>query len=105
MVAEGHGLRHLEMGEARHDGAGMALGLRDQRRLQPLHLAREPVDGVAHPEAEIGRHLVIARARGVEAAGSRPDQLAEPRLDVEVDVLVLGAERKAPRLDFAADLR
>ena len=61
--------------------------------------AVEPVDRVAHPEPEIGRHLVVARARGVQPPGRRADQLGEPRLDIEVDVLVLGAEREgaAPR--------
>ena len=68
------------------------------------HLAVEPVDGVPHPEAEIGRDLVVARARGVQPPGGGADQLGKPRLDVEVDVLVLGAEGEAALLDLGADL-
>src|SRR5438046_2799288 len=44
------------------------------------------------------------RPSGVQAARHRPDQLVDPRLDIEMDVLVLVAEDKAPRLDLAADL-
>ena len=65
--------------------------------------AVEPVDRVAHEQPEIGRHLVVARARGMEAPGGRTDQLGEPRFDVEMDVLVLDAERKGAALDRAAN--
>src|SRR5260221_520544 len=58
----------------------------------------------ADPEAEIGRDLVVARARGVEAPGDGADQLGEPRLDVEVDVFVGFAEHKGAAVDLAADL-
>ncbi len=91
------------MGEARHDGRGVALGLRDQRGLEQRDIAVEPVDRLAHVEPEIGRHLVVARARGMEAPGGRTDQLGEPRFDVEMDVLVFDAERKGAALDRAAD--
>jgi hypothetical protein len=40
--------------------------------------ASEAVDGLAHPEPEIERHLVVARARGVQPPGGRADQLGEP---------------------------
>src|SRR5262249_10096602 len=58
-------------------------------------LAVEPVDGLAQPEAEIHRHLVVARARGVQPAGRWPDQLAQPRLDIGMDVLELYLESEA----------
>ncbi len=104
MMAEGDGLRDLEMGIARHHRRGMPLGLADERRLQRLGLAVEPVDGAAQLEAEIGRDLVVARARRVEAPGVGPDDLGEPRLDIHVNVLAVAAELEAPGLDVAEDL-
>jgi hypothetical protein len=82
----------------------MALGLADERCLELGQLAVEPVDGVPHPEAEVGRHLVVPRARGVEPPRGGADQLGEPRLDVEMDVFMLGAEGEAALLDLGADL-
>ena len=104
-MAERHGLGDLEMGEARHHGCRMKLGLADERRLQRLDRAVEPVDGVAHPELEVGRDLIVARARGVQPAGRRADELVQARLDIEVDILVLGAEGEGSALDLAADFR
>ena len=57
-----------------------------QRPLVGRERAVERVDRVAHPEPEVGRHLVVARARGVQPPGRRPDQLGEPALDVHMDV-------------------
>ena len=65
--------------------------------------AVERVDRVAHPEPEVGRHLVVARARGVQPAGGRPDQLGEPALDIHVDVLERAREGEGPRLDLDSD--
>ena len=79
MVAEGDRLGRLQMGEARHDGRGMFVGAwRASASCSSCELAVERVDRVADPEAEIGRHLVVARARGMEPAGRRADQLLEP---------------------------
>ena len=87
----------LQMGEAGHERAGVLLGLRDERRLQRLEGGgRGPVDRVAHPELEVGRDLVVARARGVQAPGRLADELGEPRLDVHVDVFERCEKRKRP---------
>ncbi len=78
MVAEGHRLRGLQMREARHHGVGMLERLLGQRALIGGERRVEAVDRVAHPQPEIGRDLVVARARGVQPPGRRPDQLGEP---------------------------
>src|SRR5205814_5170618 len=104
MVAESHWLRDLQMRKAGHDAIGMCLGLTEKRALTFPERGIEAVDCVANPETKIGRRLIVARLSGVYAARGRPDQLGEPRLDIEVDVLVLVAEDKAPHLDLAADL-
>ena len=81
VMSEGDGLADLQMGEAGHDRGGMALGLLDQSgpAQRPPVSRSKPVDRVAHPEAKIGRDLVVARARGVEPPGAGPDQFGEPR--------------------------
>ena len=104
VMAERHRLGDLQMGKAGHHRIGMRFGLVEQRRLQVTHRRVDAVDRAAHPEAEIGRDLVVARARGVQPPGGRADQLGEPRLDIEVDVLVLLAEHEPAALDLAADL-
>ena len=104
VMAEGHRLGRLHMGEARHDGAGMLLGLREQRPLQRQQALIGALAGGAHPEAEIGRHLVVARAGGVQPPGRRADQLGQPRLDVEMDVFQFALEDELALGDFLFDL-
>ena len=69
-----------------------------------VNLDQDRVDGVAHPEAEIDRDLVVARAGGVEAPGRRADDLGKAAFDVHMDVFERARKRKRPRLDFAFDL-
>ena len=102
-MAEGDRLRALQMREARHHRVGMGLGLFGQRRLQRVQLAVDLVDGVPHPELEVGRHLVVARARGVKPARGVADQLLEPRLDMRVDVLQRARKRERSGGDFRRD--
>ena len=68
-------------------------------------LDEDRVDRVAHPEAEIDRDLVVARARGVEAPGRRADDLGKAAFHVHMDVFERALKRKRSRLDFAFDLR
>ncbi len=86
MMAEGHGLRGLQMGEAGHHGAGMLQRAAHQRMLERGERGIGLVDDVADIEAEIGRDLVVARARGVQPARGGADQLGQPALDIHVDV-------------------
>ena len=50
---------------------GVRLGLGQQRALQAEDLLDRAVAGGAHPEAEVERHLVVARAGGVQPPGRR----------------------------------
>ena len=74
-------------------------------RCRPAIWPIERVDRVAHPEAEVDRDLVVARAGGVQPAGGGADDLGEPALDVHMDVLERAREGEGARLDFALDLR
>ena len=100
MMAEGDRLRALEMGEARHHRAGIGQRLRRERGLQAGKGGVDPVDGIADPEPEIGRDLIVARAGGVQAAGGRADQFGQAGLDVEVDVFERARECELARLDL-----
>ena len=105
MVAEGDGLGGLQVGEAGHRVGRMLGGAVRQGGHQRRRLRVQPVDGVAHPEAEIGRDLVVAAARGVQALAGLADALGQPRLDVHVDVLERGVEDEGSGLDLGADRR
>jgi len=58
---------------------------------------------VAHEHRDVGGHLVIARAGGVEAPAHRSGQLREPALDGHVHVLVVGMDLEASALDLLGD--
>ncbi|MCY1242618.1 hypothetical protein D9M72_555890 [compost metagenome] len=100
MVAEGDRLRGLQVCEARHDGIGMFLGTveegGDQRRQRLLGALQLFLD----PEAEVERHLVVARAGGVQASGRGTDQRRKPRFDVHVDVFEAARELELAAFDL-----
>ena len=75
-MAEGDGLGRLQMGEARHDGVRAAQApSRRARFCKSASCAVERVDGVAHPQPDVGRDLVVARAGGVKPPGGGADEL------------------------------
>ena len=82
----------------------MFLGTGEQRVLQRAQRRLGLVGRVAHPEAEIGRHLVVARAGGVEAPGHRPDLRRQPRFGEHVDVLERQVLGHALGLEIGRDL-
>ena len=77
--------------------------LRGERELKRGKAGVDRSDLVPHIEPEIGRHLVVARARGMELAGDRPDQLAQPALDIQMNVLERTRELELARLDLGGD--
>ena len=103
MMARRHRLRRLQMGKSGHDPVGMCLGLIDQRSLQGGKRRIRHIDRVAHPQAEIGRHLVVARPRCVKPAGRVADHIGQPRLDIHVNIFEFGLEIEIPALNFVPD--
>ncbi len=99
-MAEGNGLGHLQMGEARHDGGGMGFGLGGKGSLQVLQLSVEMVDRVPDIETEIEGHLIVTRACGVEPPGGGADQLLQAGFDIEVDILQRPREGEGAGLDL-----
>ena len=75
-----------------------------ERELKHREQRVDGVDLVTHEEAKIGRHLIVARSCRVQLARDRSDQLGEPRLDVEMNVLERPAEVEFASLDLGGDL-
>ena len=100
MMPERHRLRGLQMGEARHHGRGMFQRAAGQGMLERGQRRIGLVDRVADIEPEIGRHLVVARARGVQPSRGRPDQFGKPALDIHMDVFERALELERALADF-----
>jgi hypothetical protein len=58
----------------------------------------------ANEHGDVGGHLVVARARGVQLPPHRAGDLGDAALDRHVDVLVVVAEGEAPLVELASDL-
>ena len=56
--------------------------------------------GVAHPEPEIGRNLIVARARRMQPACRLADQLGQAAFHVHMDVFERALEGELAGLDF-----
>ena len=65
VMPECYRLGGLQMREAGHRHLGMGLRLGYERLLQPQQPTVELVEGVAHEQPEVERHLIVARARRV----------------------------------------
>ena len=100
MMPERHRLRGLQMREAGHDRLRMGERLLRQRALIIRQRRVEFVQHIAHPQPEIGRDLIVARARGMQPSGCRADHVREPRLDVHVDVFERALETEFTTRDF-----
>ena len=104
MVAERHRLRDLQVGEARHDRFGMLFCALHQNTLKRADHVHRLFAGIAHPQPEVSRDLVVARARRVQPSCRRADELAEPTLDGHVDVFEFEPLGNAVALIFGGDL-
>jgi hypothetical protein len=93
-----------KVGEAGHDGGRLALRLVQQAGHQSLHFAVDQVDLVAQPQADVGGHLVVAGAAGVQLLAGDADLVGEARLDVHVHVFQRHRPFEFTGLDLGADL-
>lgn len=99
-MPEGDRLGALQVGEAGHDRVEMFQGLARQRLLIVAQRGIKSVDAIADVEAEVGCDLVVARTRGVQPPGRRPDQIGKARLHVHVYILQRGGEFEGAVLDL-----
>ena len=76
----------------------------DQGAAQLVEAALGGLDSVAQVEEQVGRHLVVAAAAGVEPPRRLADLLGEPGLDIHVHVLERRVEREASVFDLLFDV-
>ena len=81
-------LRALQVRVAGHRPVQVRLGDAHDHRLQVLQRLDRPQRVGAREHRHVGGDLVVARARRVELAADRADDLGQPPLDGHVDVLV-----------------
>ena len=103
VVGEPHRLRALEVRVAREQRVDVLARAQGERALEPDEPALGGGRRVPQVEGEVGRDLVVAAAPRVEAPRDRADQVAEPRLDVHVDVLEARVVGEAALLDLRGD--
>ncbi|MBA7474792.1 hypothetical protein ES707_10147 [subsurface metagenome] len=100
MMAEGDGLSGLQMREAGHHGCGVLQRALHQRLLERGERGLGLVDDVADEQPEVGRDLVVARTRRVQAAGGGADQLGQAALDVHMNIFKRALEREIALADL-----
>ena len=103
VVAEGHRLGALQVGESGHHGGRMCLGQPDQRELEPLQLTGDAIDGIAQVEADVGGDLIVARTARMQFLARLAAQRGEPRFDVHVHVFEFYAPGELARGDLRLD--
>ncbi len=103
VMAERDRLRDLQVREAGHDRVAVLVCEIEQRAPQRNQLRGQPVDRAAQPQSHVGRHLVVARAGGMQALASVADAFGELALDVEVYILEIERPLEAPGVDVRGD--
>ena len=96
MVGQQHGLGPLEMGVAGQVGVTGLVGPVHQHLLEGEHVAGGDQQLALGEQAQVGGHLVVATASGVQLGPGRTGDLGDPALDHGVDVLVGRDEPKLP---------
>ena len=75
MMTKRDRLRHLQMRESRQNGGRFALRHIQQTAAQMTQRHHDVINLRAQPQANIGCHLIVARAAGVQAFARHADQL------------------------------
>jgi hypothetical protein len=100
MMSERDRLRSLQMGQARHHGVGMFERLLGERALVIGKCRIELIDGVADPQFEVGRNLIVAGPRGMQPPRRGADQFGEAGFHVHVHVFQSALEVEFPLLNL-----
>ncbi len=105
MVAEGHRLGGLQVGEAGHDGGRFTLGQVQQSGHQVQILFFQNQHLVTQPQADIGGHLVVPGTAGVQFLAGDADLVGEPRFNVHVHVFQGNGPLEFAGFDLFLDFR
>ena len=103
MVSEIDRLGALQVGVAGHRPVEMLLGAYQEHVQQLIDALPPGAGGLTYEQHDVCRDLIVARARSVELAADRPDELGQPSLDRAVDVLVLRRKAKALGSELVGD--
>ena len=103
MVPQVHGLGPLQVGVTGHRPVGVFLGTLEQRPHQPSDALHRGSCALARVQHQVGHHLVVARAGGVQTPADGADDLRQAPLDRHVDVLVVGSEGEVAPAQLALD--
>ena len=91
-VADQHRHRPAHVGVGRHQRVAGAVGLIGQGRHRGPHLGLQQRNAPPQVEPEVERHLLVARAPGVQAPPVVADERHQLPFDEAVDVLVVAAD-------------
>ena len=94
----------LQVGVTRDHHLRVGIGLSQQRPLEAHQSTIDHIDLPPQPEPQIGAHLVIAGAPGVELFAQGPQDRDQPSLHSEVHVLVLETRVELTRGGLCSDL-
>ena len=86
----------------RHNGVRVTARQSNQGPLERHDPGVQRAKRPSEPEAQVRRHLIVARPAGVELSRGRPDARFERRLDVHVDVFEVWIPRQASGNDLGA---
>ena len=103
MVGEEYRLGPLQVSVPGYEDCLIAPGQLDQRTLYAPEPLECGIDRLLDVKPHVEGDLVVAGAAGVETPRSRADQLAQPRLDVHVQVFQDRVPRKRTFLYFFLD--
>ena len=98
-----HRLGSLEMGVAGENHIRISVTAADEGPLQLDQLRVNVVDGVADPQPEIGRDLVVSAAPRMQLSPDISEAIDQRLLDVHVDVFQVGSQLEVAGLDFCAN--
>ncbi len=103
MVRQVDGLGALQVRVSGQRPVEVRLGGVDQRERERVDGARGVTGAVAGEQGDVGRDLVVARARGVQLAADAAGDLRDTALDRHVDVLVALLKREGVADELALD--
>ena len=105
VMAEGDGLRPLEVGVAGQDGGGVRLRLAAQDAHQLEKLRPQGGGGAPQIEADVQRHLVVAAAPGVEPFARVADAGGQLPFNKGMDVLRILVDGQRAGSEIGGDAR
>ncbi len=103
-MREEHRLGVLQVGVAGHHNIKVLLSYVNQSTAKGIVALKKVLAKLLGVQANVGCHLIVARAAGVQAGARRANVAGQGTLDGHVDVLVVDVPGKLAALDLAGDV-